>query len=283
MLCSEQATDAVNLLRSYFIGFLSNVIIEDEEYKEQTDFLTDEGVLIRSEIDVNCYHMASAFVDLLILQHVICRKFPNAPRISVPKYYEGGPIDVLGTLKECLKFFDKDLIQQATIRSYKIAKVKVDKHCGSQVPWESVYNTELIRVLRNWLSKLENYMVNGQYHLTGDEGEDKYAAIMIKKLDEPTVLLELLAHGELDSVVKHVNKTVEYKQLVSADEVWVIHFTREDDYLRDPYWPPDDQLKKDINMVHFWHDMNFTTVKMSARWKDEDGNIQQIDDELLTV
>src|SRR5215212_2892135 len=62
LLC-EQATDAVNLLRSHFIGFLGDVSIKDPEKKKQADFLTAEGVLLKPEIDGSRYCMASALID----------------------------------------------------------------------------------------------------------------------------------------------------------------------------------------------------------------------------
>src|SRR5689334_13051571 len=46
-LLSEQATGAVDLLRSDFVGFLGDVIITDAKEKRQADFLTAEGVLLK--------------------------------------------------------------------------------------------------------------------------------------------------------------------------------------------------------------------------------------------
>ena len=43
------------------------------------------------------------------------------------------------------------------------------------------------------------------------------------------------------------------------------------------------QIFKGVNMVQFWHDEDLTTARMSACWKDLDGNVQRIDDQLLTV
>src|SRR4051794_40265986 len=65
LLLSKEATDAVDLLRSDFVGFLGNVIVEDMEEKKQADFLTAQGVLLKPETDAATYHMASPFVDSL--------------------------------------------------------------------------------------------------------------------------------------------------------------------------------------------------------------------------
>jgi len=139
-----------------------------------------------------------------------------------------------------------------------------------------------MRILTNWLVKLEDYTVTGQWHLRSS-GSDKYSDIVIKKPERSTVVLELLATGDIAWVKDHINKTPGYMELLFAEEAWVIHFTREDEYLEHPYWQSNDQLNKGVNVVHFWHNKNFTSVRMSARWKDVNGNTQQIDDQPLTV
>ena len=69
--------------------------------------------------------------------------------------------------------------------------------------------------------------------------------------------------------------------LLSADEAWVVHFTCEpDDH---PIWQSDVELSGGVNVVHFAHDLDFTNVVMSARWKDRAGNTQHEDRRLLTV
>ena len=97
------------------------------------------------------------------------------------------------------------------------------------------------------------------------------------------LLFELVASGNKGFVQDHIDRMPIYKDLLQADEAWILHFTREDEYLTHPHWQSDTELKKGVNMVYFWHDGGFTTVRMSARWKDVNGNIQQIDDQPLTV
>jgi hypothetical protein len=69
---------------------------------------------------------------------------------------------VLDTLIESIKFFDKDLIRSAFRRSHKTAKVPVGGHFHQDVPRESVYDTEFMRVLWTWLSRQFNWTVTGQ-------------------------------------------------------------------------------------------------------------------------
>ena len=188
-LLSEKATSAVDLLRSDFLGFFGDISIYNAEQQKHADFLTAEGVLLKPEIDAATYHMASPFVDSLIRQHVIPKKYPNAPSTPIPKRPEGRPMDTLKVLKESLKCFDKNLIREASDRSYKKLDVKVGGLRNIRVPRESVYDTELMRILLNWL-KLEDYSVGGQCHLLSKQGH-RYDDIVIKKDGEPTVFSSL--------------------------------------------------------------------------------------------
>ncbi|ORZ12046.1 hypothetical protein BCR41DRAFT_356401 [Lobosporangium transversale] len=250
------------------------------EQQGLADFLTAEGVLIR--LDGSNYCMASAFIDSFVRRYIIPLKYPHAPSESPPKK-KGGSLDILEIMKIALRFFDKDLILQAEDRSYKSSgrTVKVMGDYNASVPRESVYDTELMRVLTNWLNKTKKYEIIGQWHLRERE-DHKYSDIVIKKAGKPTVVIELLATGSQTSIKDHISKTLTYKRLLPAEEAWVVHFTCEDDYFKHPYWQTDAELDQGVNLVHFWHDRSFDTVRMNARWKDS-GNTQRIDNELLTV
>lgn len=56
-------------------------------------------------------------------------------------------LDVLAALKETLQFFDKDLISQSPIRSYKMSGIMVDGYLDQRIPHESVYDVEVLRIL----------------------------------------------------------------------------------------------------------------------------------------
>jgi hypothetical protein len=66
----------------------------------------------------------------------------------------------------------------------------------------------------------------------------------------PTIVLELLVTGEREDVEVHIDRTPSYKDLLDADEAWVIHFTCEDDYPNHPIWQSDKQLRMGVNVVH---------------------------------
>ena len=56
------AERAVNLLRTHFLGFLGDVLVDDEE-EDLADFLATEGVLSREHLGSLTYRMTSHLVD----------------------------------------------------------------------------------------------------------------------------------------------------------------------------------------------------------------------------
>jgi hypothetical protein len=55
----------------------------------------------------------------------------------------------------------------------------------------------------------------------------------------------------------------------------------EDEYLKDPTWQTKEQLEEGINVIHIWHDLEFSRISLSARWKDSEGKIQGFDEREL--
>jgi len=221
-LSRAEASSSVNLLRSQFAGFLGDVTLTDEKAKEDADTLTSEGVLLKPEPARACYRMASPLVDGLIRNQLIPTKFPNAPSSSSSlPHRHTGDVDVLSVLIESLKFFDKALILSASFCSYKTPKVKTPSSHGPDVPRESVYDTELMRILANWLRKYD-WSVNSQWHL--ENNSKRHSDIVLKKGSWTIVL----ATEEPSSVESHIRKTPECAALLSANEAWVVHFTRQE-------------------------------------------------------
>lgn len=247
--------------------------------EDLANFLTSEGVLLKPVPGEACYRTASALVDGLIRNKLIPLKFPNAPLSALPLQNNESAIHVLNILIESLKFFDKNLICQAFSRSYKTSKVKIRGLPYGHVPRESVYDTELMRIFSNWLQVKHGWTVTSQWHLR--DHHLTYSNIVIKKEDNPTIVFELLATGEPSFVESHIHKTHEYKALLSANEAWVVHFTCQEDYC--PIWQSNEHLLDGINVVHFAHNLEFTKVLISARWRDHDDNVQQVVNRLLVL
>lgn len=273
-----EANPAVKLLRSQFAGFLDDVTLHTSEEEELADGLTAEGVLLRPDVKETRYRMASPLMDGLIRTRVIPHQFSSAPSTAPPFRNNGISLRVLDTLIESLKFFDKDLIRLARYRSYKSSRVKVGGISHISVPRESVYDTELVRILSNWLQNTYGWTVTGQWHLQTTLGKHKYTDIVLQKDKNPPIVLELLATGDPNFVRSHIEKTPRYKALLSAGEAWVIHFTCEEDY--HPIWQSDAELDEGVNVVHFSHDLEFRRIWMWARWKDDAGILQEDSHEL---
>ncbi|KAF9986696.1 hypothetical protein BGZ65_006581 [Modicella reniformis] len=277
-LLKDSATDAVDLLRSHFVGHLNEVSIPDEKERKLADFLTAEGVLSTMG---DSYRMASTYIDSFVRRYIIPAKYPHYPSSLAPRIYPNGPLDVLDILQLTISSFDKNLIRRAPRQSYKNSgQIEVGGNSKVDIPRESVYDTELSRILTSWLSKEERYEITCQCHLR-ELDNHKYSDIVIRKKDKPTIVLELLATGDQSTVRNHIKRTDNYRRLLEANEAWVVHFTCEDNYLQHPYWQSDAELDEGINMVHFWHDLCFENVRMSARWKDSNGDVHENDDRVV--
>lgn len=270
-LCEPDALDAVFFLRSYFAGYLGDVEVKEANIS-LANFLTTEGVLSKPSLSKNIYHMSSPLIDGLVRTRVIPMCFPDSPSIPLPYQNSITSLHVLHVLIESLKFFDKELIRLAPNRSFKSSNVPVTGHPKRDVPRESVYDTELMRILTNWLSHQNGWTVTGQWHLRNEDGRNtRYPDIILKK-NNKSIVLELLATGDRRDFQSHIEKTLEYKTLLLAVEAWVIHFTCETNY--QPIWQSMEQLRNGLNVAHFRHNPNFTQVQAWARWRDDIGHEQ---------
>lgn len=225
------------LSRSHFAGYLRDVELVERQHETLADFLTAEGVLLRPDEGKRIYHMASPLLDGYIQTSILPAKFSRTPSIAPPTQTKNNDVtlDVLEVLKESLKSLDKNTIRLAVFRSYKTALVQVGGLSRAPVPRESVYNTELMGVLSNWLRVNHGWSVTGQWHLRIPSDKHKYSDIFLKK-DKHTIVLELLATGYEAFIRSHIEKTLEYKSLLGAEEAWVVHFTCQDDfYYSDPW------------------------------------------------
>lgn len=267
--------EAVDCLRQRFLGNFDEFIPVPLNEKCLADFLAALGVLSPDAYGSN-FKMSSPMIDLLVRQHVIPVLYPSAPNTPIPKKKEGGPLNFLSILREVLKAFNKELIVRASGCSYKKAQVEVNGCKEMKVPRESVYDSELMRILSNWLHQ-EKYTVTGQWHLVVD-GNHKYSDIIIND-GESKIVLELLATGGPAFIQEHINRTKEYKINSGAGEAWIVHFTREDNYLEHPLWQSNELLTEGVYVVHVSHDHAFQSVRIGARYRGSSGAVELINDE----
>lgn len=155
-------------------------------------------------------------------------------------------------------------------RLFKTVKVRVNNAINQVVPRESVYDSELYRVLFNWLNMF-NYQITGQWHLiysNGKKNKHSYSDIVVKSPQGHVFVLELLATATKSELTEHYDRVLDYAKMLSANESWVVHFTCEDDYESRPHWPSDKLLKTGLFVMRIWHNKYFDRLIMVARWWD---------------
>ncbi|UZO06009.1 uncharacterized protein OCT59_026345 [Rhizophagus irregularis] len=221
-LLRPDAKEALDFLRSVFVGFFDFIQIHSTDKRRLADFLTAEGVLIRESSTEFSYRMSSIFVDGLVRREVIPLLYKSCPTVPVPKI-DGG-LKVLDALIESIRCFDKTIICNAFNRSFKTALVKVDGCQNRMVPRESVYDTELNRILLNWIVN-ECFEVTGQWHLIdhadNDEKDKHYYSNITIMTPRKTVVLELLASANKKELNEHFERVLNYAEMLSADDKWI--------------------------------------------------------------
>ncbi|RGB29297.1 hypothetical protein C1646_672570 [Rhizophagus diaphanus] len=263
-LNSPEARVALNFFRNNFLvdfGYEVKVTTEINS----AEYLASEGVLVPGE-EAGAFKLSSPLVRWLILQRVIPNVFPSRPREEIPFFKNSQDLDTLIALKFAVITFDKDIISLACFRSFKTAKVWVNGKRNQHVPRESVYDAELCRILRNWLS-VANFKVTGQWHLISNGNKKhRYSDIVIDTPFGEKIVLELLATADTNDLDEHFQRALDYARLLSADETWIVHITCEDNYVERPHWPSNSQLKMNLNVVHFYHNHLFTRINLIAGW-----------------
>ena len=105
-----------------------------------------------------------------------------------------------------------------------------------------------------------------------------YSDIVITT-DRQKIVLELLATATKKDLDEHFERVLKYAELLSADDIWIVHFTCEDGYATQKLqWPPDDK----INVVHFFHDRMLNVI-INARYIGSAGTIEYIVDKVVPL
>lgn len=72
---------------------------------------------------------------------------------------------------------------------------------------------------------------------------------------------------------EHFDRTLEYGEHLGAREVWTVHFTCMDGATASPLWPSSEQIAAGLNVVHFWHNLEFQSLRMSSHSLNINGEI----------
>ncbi|GBB97673.1 hypothetical protein RclHR1_30330002 [Rhizophagus clarus] len=161
-------------------------------------------------------------------------------------------IDILKILKTAVRDFDQGIISLGSSRSYKSSNhLYVNPSIISKFQKESTYDAEMYRVLVNWLRKIHGYEITGQWHLEQvcDDGDyhHLYCDLTIKKPENPHLeaLLELLATASISKLDGHFEQVFKYEEQLHPREIWIVHFSREDYVVTNPYWPSEKLQEKE--------------------------------------
>ena len=104
--------------------------------------------------------------------------------------------------------------------------------------------------------------VKTQWHLVeycvNEKDKHTYSDIVVKTPSQ-MVVLELLATATKTQLNEHFVRALGYGNKLSAEDVWIVHFTCEDNSTQNPYYPSNEELSK-LNIVHFLHDEEFKSV-----------------------
>ncbi len=198
------------------------MLIINSGERKLAEFLIIEGVLLRDNVNEKNFKMSSIFIDQLIWQRVIPTVYKSAPTIPVPQT-DDGFLKTLNILKESICCFDKTIISNAFHRSFKNALVKVNSFHNQKVPRESIYDTELNRILVNWIVKECLFDVTGQWHLIEHADNDKkdkhnYSDIVIISAYQ-RIVFELLATATKKELDEYFEKMFDYMKKPSANEI----------------------------------------------------------------
>ncbi|KAF9172172.1 hypothetical protein BGX20_006216 [Mortierella sp. AD010] len=284
-LRKESSRKAVDLLRGYFLGRYEDIALVREMDVELAGFLVSEGVLSPVEDKTKTFRVSSPFVDSLVRRRILPGIDSNVPK-RAPISRTNGEYCVYDYVVTAASYFNKDVLRMAPIRTFKEAKIgTVGGKSRMDVPQESVYQGELGRILSDWLSTC-GLEVTAQWHVSC-EGQNsriqhRYCNIIITSSRNPRhrmTILELLPSGTKAELEEHYSRALMYAGLFQEfkPEVWVINFTCLDGATQSPIWQSDDQLRQGLNVIHIWHNLEFTEMRYSVRYQDNDTTVTHLD------
>ncbi|KAK0463691.1 uncharacterized protein EV420DRAFT_1103486 [Desarmillaria tabescens] len=248
----SEGSRSILFLSYRFFGSLDPVrILPDELYFSES--LMAKGVLTGTQPN---YRIASAFVDSFVRKTLLTARFPKRPDDAPPVI--DGKIDALDAIKKATRRFDWGLLY----------------HSDGAPLRQGLYDTELARILMNWMNTSEGWSATSDWH-SGTIGMHSY--IIIKKGTPPaehTIVIAVLATRDAAFAHLRLLGLIEYKELMGADEAWLVQYSREDDFRK--IWRSYDPLEKGVNVIYFQHGVYFPRNKMSARWKDAQGQTHKI-------
>jgi hypothetical protein len=257
-LRSPETAEPVKFLRRRLLGSLDPIFIRNPECDDAryARYLVAEGALTFK--GNGAYEISSPYMDSLLRSCLLPQLYPSAVSEAVP-LRPNGCADIYAVTKIAIKYFDGEIIRGGYNRSYK-------RYKGDCVPRESVYDTEMMRILVSWLPGGKDLTVTGQWHLM-DNGSHRYSDIVVSSDDGVCrTVIELLASGTNTDVTSHITKTPIYQRLLNANNALIVHFTTNPDLVQTPDWRG---VPKGVDIAHVYHNREFSEIRWSGlRWID---------------
>ncbi|CAG8695878.1 20067_t:CDS:2, partial [Dentiscutata erythropus] len=256
-----------------FIRMKDTLLRDDTDIKQAVRLLWTDFLANFDPVNVG---MQNNLVQFLTAEgQIVSKVFPTSPKVEVLYHPSTGTLDILKALKQVVCIFDREIMKSCN--SFKTAHVLVNNVDKLEVPRESVYDAELYRIMSNWLV---GFTITGQWHLKyciSGHINHKYVDIVISRSNK-TIALELLATATKKELKEHYEQVLIYDKKLPADETWIVHFTCEENTISELCWPTKSQLQKGLQVVYFWHDLNFIKISMIACWWNMNNNMKHVTD-----
>ncbi len=257
---SEPKIKAVRaVLRKWFLANHTAPVDIDSNWNE-VKYLAAEGALTAVPPKNTTFRIPSPFIHQFLLQRVnVVDKHP-IPSTSIPWHSIPGKIgrrlNFERLLVQAIACINPAVIEAAPRVSWKV--VQVPGLPTVLVPQEAVYHTELFAILRAWLPS--DVSVFSEINVKNDT---QYCNLVLKYPGYMT-LLELVATAPIEKIQEHIDRAVKFKEVLNAQEAWVIHFTMQKPAEHNAYTS---MTSQDVRLLHVWHNETFTEVEY---WSDEE-------------
>jgi hypothetical protein len=276
---SEDTRNAMYFLRSQVFSNSGPYSFNDNDM-EFLKFFVNEGILRAENKDfVISYPLLHSF----ILKYIMPNIFRYCP-LKKPPIHDDGSINVFKLLKEAINIFDQNYLKSAAILYNKTAQVLVDRKSDVLVPDENLYQQELAIIITNWLEK---WNIISKNHISTNKDEKTSSLnynLVITAPERPTAVIGIAATKTLSELDEYFNQTLTYAWSLEPElnvrDIWAIHFTCQDFYDKCLAWPTKKQEAAGLNIIHIWHDLKFTKVRISARWKGINGMREIINEKI---
>jgi hypothetical protein len=236
----------------------------DAQEERLTRYLAAEGALTAVD-GGTAFKMRAPLIRSLLINKVLPLEHHSVPKEPVP-LDKSKRVVVAKLIETVLKNFDPELMNDDRLSKKTLAP----RSDIENAPQEDVYQTELLSVFKKWFPR--HIRVLSQPIAMTERGQKpgrpRHSDILIE-LRQQKILLELVAHTDVEGVEEHIRRAERDAAVLGAEEAWVLHFTTGDFGDR---WPSESlEVPKSsiaIHVMDIQHDVFWT--KAVIRRKGEE-------------